>query len=112
MICCSSPAPRHVHLHSDDPDAVTRFLEEHRIPAEPRERRLRIDRERVADLPVWVFSAEELSFDLTVLPHDALRQAPLSSVDERPMKRASATQLRQLLAEEDIARYERDAARR
>ena len=104
--------PVHVHLHSDDPDAVTRFLEEHRIPAEPRERRLRIDRERVADLPVWVFSAEELSFDLTVLPHDALRQAPLSSVDERPMKRASATQLRQLLAEEDIARYEMDAARR
>lgn len=104
--------PVHVHLHSDDPDAVTRFLEEHRIPAEPRERRLRIDRERVADLPVWVFSAEELSFDLTVLPHDALRQAPLSSVDERPMRRASATQLRQLLAEEDIARYELDAARR
>jgi len=66
----------------------------------------------VADLPVWVFSAEELSFDLTVLAHDALRQAPLSSVDEKPMKRASATQLRQLLAEEDIAGYERDAARR
>ena len=104
--------PVHVHLHSDDPDAVTRFLEEHRIPAEPRERRLRLDRERVADLPVWVFSAEELSFDLTVLPHDALRQAPLSSVDEKPMRRASATQLRQLLAEEDIAGYELDAARR
>ena len=61
---------------------------------------------------MWVFSAKELSFDLTVLPHDALRQAPLSSVDERPMKRASATRLRQLLAEEDIARYEMDAARR
>ena len=111
-VTSSKPRKHHMDLHSDDPDAVTRFLEEHRIPAEPRERRLRIDRERVADLPVWVFSAEELSFDLTVLPHDALRQAPLSSVDERPMKRASATQLRQLLAEEDIARYERDAARR
>ena len=49
---------------------------------------------------------------LAALAHDALRQAPLSSVAERPMKRASATQLRQLLAEEDIARYELDAARR
>ena len=104
--------PVHLHVHSDDPDAVTRWLEDHRIPADARDRRLRMDRERVADVPVWVFSAEELSFDLTVLPHDALRQAPLSGIDEKPMKRASATQLRQLLAEEDIAGYERDAARR
>ncbi|HVK51784.1 MAG TPA: hypothetical protein VM469_08625, partial [Pseudoxanthomonas sp.] len=98
--------PVHLHVHSDDPDAVTRFLEEHRIPADSRERRLRIDRERVADLPVWVFSAEELSFDLTVLPHDALRQAPLSSVDEKPMRRASASQLLRLLADGEIAGYE------
>ncbi|MCR6625014.1 MAG: hypothetical protein NVV67_01745 [Pseudoxanthomonas sp.] len=104
--------PVHLHVHSDDPDAVTRWLEDHRIPADARDRRLRMDRERVADVPVWVFSAEELSFDLTVLPHDALRQAPLSGIDEKPMKRASAAQLRQLLAEEDIAGYERDAARR
>ncbi|WP_313927778.1 hypothetical protein [Pseudoxanthomonas sp.] len=105
-------APVHLHVHSDDPDAVTRFLEDHRVPAESRERRLRLDRERIADVPAWVFSAEELSFDLTVLPHDALRQAPLSSIDGKPMKRVSATQLRQLLAEEDIADYELDAARR
>ena len=104
--------PVHLHVHSDDPDAVTRWLEDHRIPADARDRRLRMDRERVADVPVWVFSAEQLSFDLTVLPHDALRQAPLSGIDEKPMKRASAAQLRQLLAEEDIAGYERDAARR
>jgi len=104
--------PVHLHVHSDDPDAVTRWLEDHRIPADARDRRLRMDRERVADVPVWVFSAEELSFDLTVLPHDALRQAPLSGIDEKPMKRASAAQLRQLLAEEDIAGYELEAVRR
>jgi len=104
-------SPVQLHVHSDDPDAVTRFLEEHRIPAEARTRRLRMDRERVADLPVWVFSAEDLSFDLTVLPHDALRQAPLSSIDEKPMKRVSAAQLRELLAEAEIAGYESDALR-
>ena len=104
-------APVQLHVHSDDPDAVTRFLEEHHIPAETRTRRLRMDRERVADLPVWVFSAEELSFDLTVLPHDALRQAPLSAVDEKPMKRASAAQLRELLAEAEITGYESDSLR-
>ncbi|KRA51532.1 hypothetical protein [Pseudoxanthomonas sp. Root630] len=104
-------SPVQLHVHSDDPDAVTRLLEEHHIPAEARTRRLRMDRERVADLPVWVFSAEELSFDLTVLPLDALRQAPLSAVDEKPMKRASAAQLRALLAEAEIAGYESDALR-
>ena len=66
---------------------------------------MRLDRERVADVPVWVFTAEDLAFDLTVLPLDVLRQAPLSSLDEKPMKRASAMQLRQMLAEEEIQGY-------
>ena len=57
------------------------------------------------DAPVWLFSAEDLAFDLTVLPLQALRQAPLSGVDEKPMKRASAAQLQELLAEDEIAGY-------
>ena len=101
--------PVHLQLHSDDADAVSRFIEEHRIPAEARTRHLRLDRERSSDFPVWLFSAEELTFDLTVLPHDTLRQAPLSNVDEKPMKRASLAQLRQLLLEDEIARYETSA---
>ena len=99
-------SPVLLHLHADDPDAVARFLEEHGIPAEPRGRRLRLDRERSFDAPVWVFSAEDLAFDLTVLPSQALRQAPLSALDEKPMRRASLAQLRQLLAEDEIAGYE------
>ena len=101
-----STSPVLLHAYTDDVDAVARFLDEHGIPAEPRERQLRLDRERRADLPVWVFGAEDLAFDITVLPLHALRQAPLSSVDERPMRRASLAQLRQLLAEDEIAGYE------
>lgn len=100
-------SPVQLQLFADDPDAVTRFLDEHGIPAEPRSRRLRMDRDRAEDVPVWVFGADGISFDLTVLPRLALRQAPLSGVDERPMRRASAAQLRQLLAEDEIAGYER-----
>ena len=102
-------APVALHLHTDDADAVARHFEQHGIPAESRSRRLRLDRERLYDAPVWLFSAEDLTFDLTVLPHDALRQAPLSPVDEKPMKRASAAQLRQLLADDEIAGYEAGA---
>lgn len=99
-------SPVALQLYSDDADAAPRFLDQHGIPAEARSRRLRLDRERSDDFPVWIFSAEDLSFDLTVLPLDVLRQAPLSGVDEKPMKRASAAQLRQLLADEEIAGYE------
>jgi hypothetical protein len=103
-------APVSLQLYADDADAVARFLDEHNIPADARSRRVRLDRAREGDFPVWVFSAEELSFDLTVLPADALRQAPLSGVDEKPMRRASASQLRALLAEEEIAGFEAASA--
>lgn len=98
-------SPVQLHLHSDDADAPQRFLEEHGIPARARTRRLRLDGERVADVPAWSFDAEDLSFELLVLPYDALRQAPLSAVDDRPQRRASAAQVRQLLAEDDVAGY-------
>ena len=95
-----------LHVHSDDAEAVTRHFEEHGVPVVARSRHLRLDREREGDFPVWLFSAEDLSFDVTVLPQDVLRQAPLSGIDEKPMKRASESQLRALLAEDEIAGYE------
>lgn len=95
-----------LQLHVDDADAVARFFDERDIPAEPRTRRLRLDRHRDADFPVWVFSADDLPFDITVLPLDVLRQAPLSPVDEKPMRRASAAQLRQIVAEAQIDGFE------
>ena len=99
-------APVALQLYTDDADAVPRFLDEHDIPAEARSRRLRLDPQRQVEAPVWLFSAEELTFDLTVLPLDVLRQAPLSGVDEKPMKRASLAQLGALLARDEIAAYE------
>ena len=97
-----------LHVHSEDADAVQRWLDEHGVPAELRSRHLRLDRERNGDFPVWLFSAEDLAFDVTVLPGDVVRQAPLSAVDGKPMRRASATQLRALLADDEI--NEHDAA--
>lgn len=99
-------SPVLLHVHVDDADALARFFDEHDIPAQARSRRVRLDRHRDAEFPVWVFSADGLPFDVTVLPHDVLRQAPLSPVDEKPMRRASATQLRQIISEEEIDGYE------
>lgn len=95
-----------LHVHDDDADAIPRWLDQHGVPAQSRSRHLRLDREREGDFPICVFSAEALGFDVTVLPADVLRQAPLSGVDGKPMRRASAAQLRALLAEDEIAAYE------
>ena len=43
-------SPVHLQLYTDDADSVPRFLDEHRIPAEPRSRRVRLDRERACFL--------------------------------------------------------------
>ena len=95
-----------LHLHDDDADVIPRWLDEHGVPAVARDRHLRLNRSREGDFPVWLFSAENLSFDVTVLPADVLRQAPLSAIDGKPMRRASAAQLQALLAEDEIAGYE------
>jgi len=95
-----------LHLYSDEAEAVPLFLAEHGIPFEQRSRQLRMDRERSQEAPVFLFSAEGTPFDLTVLPHDALRQAPLDRFAERPMQRASLAALRELLLSEQLADYE------
>ena len=88
-----------LHVFSDDPEAVILHLREHGVPVETQTRRLRISRDEQAEYPVLLFAADELPFDLTVLPRDALRQAPLDRADDRPMRRASLAQVEMLLDE-------------
>ncbi|HET6431212.1 hypothetical protein [Dyella sp.] len=92
-----------LHVFSDDPDELLRFLHEHGVPFEAQTRRLRLSPVESADYPVLVFSADGLPFDLTVLPVDALRQPPLDRVDERPMRRASLAAVEELLHDGDGA---------
>ncbi|KRE89843.1 hypothetical protein ASG87_02525 [Frateuria sp. Soil773] len=92
-----------LHVFSDDPEAVTLFLREHGVPVELQTRRLRLNRSEQADYPVLLFAADDIPFDLTVMPLDALRQAPLDRIDEKPMQRASLAAVEELLAEDDAA---------
>jgi hypothetical protein len=95
-----------LHVFSDDPDAVVLYLREHGVPIEMQVRRLRYGREDQPEYPVLLFSADDLPFDLTVLPLDALRQAPLDRAELRPMRRASLAQVEMLLAEDTEADFE------
>jgi hypothetical protein len=103
-----------LHVFSDDPEAVGLYLREHGVPIETQVRRLRNSRDDQPEYPVLLFAADQLPFDLTVLPRDALRQAPLDRTDDRPMRRASLSQVEMLLGEDSIESPQRrlDAMRR
>lgn len=87
-----------LHVFSDTPESVVLFLEERGIPLTQQTRRLRVTRDEQQEYPVLLFAADGLPFDITVLPHDALKQAPLDRIDEKPMRRASITAVEELLA--------------
>lgn len=94
-----------LHVYSDDPEAPGMFLREQGIPLQTQTRRLRWSPTEQSEHTVLLFGADGIPFDLTVLPMDALRQAPMDRVDERPMRRATAAMVQQLLAEEDIEAF-------
>jgi hypothetical protein len=99
-----------LHVFCDEPEAVERFLREHGIPVESQSRRLKMSREEQAEFPVLLFAADALPFDITVLPLDALRQAPLDRIDEKPMRRASLSAVQALLAGDEGDVFERRLA--
>jgi hypothetical protein len=95
-----------LHVYCDDPEAVMLYLRERGVPIETQVRRLRYGRDEQPEYPVLLFAADELPFDLTVLPRDALRRAPLDRTDDRPMRRAPLAQVEMLLDEGDDETFE------
>ncbi|MEO7431531.1 MAG: hypothetical protein ABIR62_05820 [Dokdonella sp.] len=92
-----------LHLYSDQHADVIAQLRESGIPYEERSRRLRLDRDTAQDFTVLQFSADGTPIDLTLLPYDILRQAPLDRISEKPMQRATAAALDLLIKLEDRA---------
>jgi hypothetical protein len=86
-----------LHLYTDQVEDVAIHLLGNGIPYEEQSRRLRLDRETTRDFPVILFSADDTSIDLTLLPYDLLRQAPLDRISEKPMQRASLSALEDML---------------
>jgi hypothetical protein len=99
----SGTATRHsnvlLHVFADAPEAVAIRLMECEIPYQPCERRLRMNAERVVRLPGYRFLAGDVTVVTTVFPPHGVRQAPMSPVDGRPMRRAALAELDRLLAE-------------
>lgn len=92
-----------LHLFCDDPVRVDDFLASRGIPFDSQSRRLRTQRELWQDFPVYLFSAGDTAIDVTVLPVDAIRQAPLDRSGDRLMARAPLAQVERLIEEQATA---------
>jgi hypothetical protein len=86
-----------LHLFAEPAESVTLKLLDEGIRHEVTEKRVRFNAEHVRAFPGVRFEMEEQSIEATVFPTDGIRQAPVSPVDGRPMRRASAFEVEALL---------------
>jgi hypothetical protein len=86
-----------LHLFADRPEYVTLNLMDRGIAHEVTERRVRLDAERIKAYPGLRFAVDDRQVEATVFPLDGIRQAPVSPVDGKPMRRANADEIQDLL---------------
>jgi predicted nucleotidyltransferase len=86
-----------LHLFADTLESVTLKLLDEGVPHELTERRVKLNAERIRPFPGVRFEMEDQAIEATVFPTDGIRQAPVSPVDGRPMRRANALEVAALL---------------
>ena len=86
-----------LHLFADRVESITLKLLDAGIPHEVTEKRVRFNAEQVRAFPGVRFEMEQQPIEATVFPTDGIRQAPVSPVDGRPMRRASTGEVEALL---------------
>jgi hypothetical protein len=87
-----------LHLFADAAEEVLMALMGLRIPFEPFERRLRTRAgSGYEEFPAVRFVAGEIPVEVTVFPLHGVRQAPLSPIDGKPMRRAGPEEVQALL---------------
>lgn len=90
--------PIYLHVFAASSEEVALFLAAHNIPVTLAERNVRYGREQVEVRPVFRFWAGAAAIEITVFPATGLRRAPLSPIDGKPMLRANADRLAELIA--------------
>ena len=86
-----------LHVFADSPEVVAMELSFMGISYRPYERRLKSRRNRVETYAGFEFHHSNSSIQATVFPVDGIRQAPMSPIDGKPMKRAAPDAVQQLL---------------
>jgi hypothetical protein len=89
-----------LHVFADSPEAVALYLTDRNITCRLYERRLKSRRGRNASpdiFPGYEFALNGEAIEATVFLIDGIRQAPVSPIDGKPMKRADEKSVRALV---------------
>jgi hypothetical protein len=87
-----------LHVFCDTPETVYMQLMDQRYTYDVFERRLRLSAERQITVPSVRFEMGAGTIEAFVFPRDGIRQAPVSPVDGKPMRRADLNEVQLLLA--------------
>lgn len=86
-----------LHVFSDNPELVALRLRNLDVSYRPYERRLRSRRNQLETFSGFEFHHGEAAVQATVFPVDGIRQAPLSPIDGKPMRRADVEAVSRLI---------------
>ncbi len=93
----SANSPVNLHVFADDAETVANRLRQYSIAYRPFERRLKSRRDRSETFAAFRFVQDESAIEATVFPVDGVRQAPISPVNGKPMRRADRNAILALL---------------
>lgn len=86
-----------LHVFAENTEQVLLHLLERNIHARHAVKKLRYQTDRFITLPSFQFTNTYYAIEIVVFPLNGIRQAPLSTVDNKPMVRANLATLRTLL---------------
>ena len=90
-----------IHVFTDAPEEIHIHLGDHQIPFEIDEHQFcfgkHFAKNKMTNIPVCRFFAGDIEISLSIFPYNGIRQAPLSPIDEKPMKRADVEAVKLLL---------------
>ena len=86
-----------LHLFCDESELVAFHLGDLQVNFKAYERRLKTRRNRIEAYPGYEFRHEYNIVQATVFPFDGMRQAPISPIDGKPMRRADARTVQVLI---------------
>ena len=86
-----------LHLFADSPESVAMELEQIGVSYRTYERRLKSRRDRLESYAGFEFNHGSNAIQATVFPVDGIRQAPMSPIDGKPMRRVDSAGVQALL---------------
>lgn len=88
-----------LHVFSDSTELVAQTLQDRSVPFRIYEKRIKCRRDQAETFSGFRFTHNNSSIEATVFPVNGMRQAPISPVNGKPMRRADRNTVLELLCE-------------